>query len=236
MENSYQYPGEELGLFEEARNWKRYFASHIHSYISGDVLEVGAGTAETTSYLVNADCSSWTCLEPDTNLFGIIEKKIASGILPPICTAVQASLSNLDEGMKFDTIIYIDVLEHIEDDQNELEMATQHLQAGGRLIVLSPAFMWLMSPFDHAIGHYRRYTAASLRKIKPASLVEIKIVYLESMGIPLLMVNKLFSRKSYPTKGVVKAWDRLLIPVSKLVDRLLFHRIGKTIIGIWQKN
>jgi len=236
MENSYQYPGEELGLFEEARNWKRYFASHIRPYITGDVLEVGAGIGETTGYLVNERCSSWTCLEPDAKLFSVIEKKIASGELPAICSAVKASVMELQPSRKFNTIIYIDVLEHIEEDKNELAMATAHLHAGGCLIVLSPAFNWLMSPFDRAVGHYRRYTASTLRMVVPDSLEEKKIFYLESMGIPLLMINKLFSRKSYPTRSVVKAWDRMLIPVSRLVDRLVFHRIGKTIIGIWQKK
>ena len=57
----------------------------------------------------------------------------------------------------FDSIVYIDVLEHIKDDSAEIAAATARLRSNGTLVVLSPAHAWLFSAFDAAVGHYRRY-------------------------------------------------------------------------------
>ena len=61
-----------------------------------------------------------------------------------------------------DSIVYINVLEHVEDDQTELRMAHSVLASGGRLLVFVPAHEWLMSRFDRKLGHFRRYTRESL--------------------------------------------------------------------------
>lgn len=73
------------------------------------------------------------------------------------------TLAALPRDSRFDTILYIDVLEHIADDRAELVEAARRLNPGGYLVVLSPAHQWLFTAFDAAIGHVRRYTAKSLR-------------------------------------------------------------------------
>lgn len=235
MADNYQYPGEELELFEEARSWKRYFAARLKPYIQGKVLEVGAGLGETTPYLLNEKVTGWTCLEPDARLFGRLAQKWRTGT-GPIVQAKQGSLKDLPADAHFDTILYIDVLEHIEDDRGELEAAARHLSQGGRLIVLSPAYQSLYSPFDKAIGHYRRYSSKTLRMAAAIpSLAEEKIFFLESTGMFLLFLNKHLVRKPYPSKKNIALWERLFIPVSRVLDRLLLYRAGKTIIGIWKK-
>ena len=75
MSSVIHYPGEELELFEEAKNWKAYMSGMLQPYIRGKVLEVGAGMGETTCYLFTSAVSQWTCLEPDPNLFALLEKK-----------------------------------------------------------------------------------------------------------------------------------------------------------------
>jgi 2-polyprenyl-3-methyl-5-hydroxy-6-metoxy-1,4-benzoquinol methylase len=84
---------------------------------------------------------------------------------------------------KFDVILYIDVLEHIKEDASELGQAAQHLKANGVIIVLAPAFPWLYTPFDAAIGHFRRYTRNSLRAIAPLGLREEKSIYPDAFGV-----------------------------------------------------
>lgn len=230
--NSYKYPGKELEIFEEARNWKKYLASRIKPYIKGKVLEVGAGTGETTSYLMNEQVEEWTCLEPDQKLFAALQKRGMNR-----CKTIQGSLKDLPDEKKFDVIIYIDVLEHIENDREEIRMAALRLNAGGSLIILSPAFQFLYSPFDKAIGHYRRYTKKTLRKIIDVNkLKEIKMFYLEISGMGLLLFNKILLGKKYPSKKIIWTWDGIFILVSRILDRILFYSFGKTIVGIWQKN
>jgi SAM-dependent methyltransferase len=233
--NNYRYPGEELELFESAGNWKRYLAKKLGPYISGRVLEVGAGTGETTQFLPQGKALSWTCLEPDPVLLQVIERKIGEGHLPEHCLAVSGTLNGLPASSLFDTILYIDVLEHIEDDHKELALALSHLNEGGHLIVLSPAYQFLYSPFDKAIGHFRRYRKKTLRRAaKLPGLEERKMYYLESLGVGLLLLNRFIFRKTYPARKDIALWQRFLVPLSKVVDKILFYSVGKSIIGIWQ--
>jgi SAM-dependent methyltransferase len=237
MTEPYQYPGKELELFEAARNWKRYIGSVLRPYIQGSVLEVGAGIGETTGYLHHAPVRAWTCLEPDPALFAILQQKKEAQRLPPDIQLACGTLDDLAPDLRFDTILYIDVLEHIEADGAEVRKATERLSPGGRLIVLSPSYQFLYSPFDRAIGHYRRYNKKTLRSAAAdPRLDEEKMYFLESSGLLLLLVNKLLLRKNYPGKAQVRLWDSVFIPVSRLLDRLTFHRMGKTIIGIWKKK
>lgn len=237
MNEPYRYPGEELHLFESARNWKRYLAEKIKPWIRGAVLEVGAGIGETTVFLQTAATTHWTCLEPDTSLFHQLEHKKNSGQLSPGCLLVKGSLPDLDQTARYDTILYIDVLEHIDNDRAELAAASQLLNRGGHLIVLSPAYQFLYSSFDRAIGHYRRYNKAGLRTAGAIpGLSEQKIFYLESTGVFLLLLNKVIVHKKYPSRQDIRIWQSVFIPVSRVLDKLLFYRFGKTIIGIWVKD
>ena len=136
---------------------------------------------------------------------------------------------------QFDTIIYIDVLEHIENDRDELNQAASHLRQGGHLIVLSPAHQRLFSPFDAAIGHFRRYNRAMLRSVSPGSLRVELMKYLDSAGLILSAANMLFLRQSMPTKAQLHFWDHWVVPVSRVLDKLFMYSVGKTIIAVWRR-
>jgi len=110
------------------------------------------------------------------------------------------------------------------------------LAAGGALIVLSPAHQFLFSPFDKALGHFRRYSARELRAIGPPGLKCETIRYLDSAGMILSLGNKLLLRQSIPTAKQIHVWDRYFVPISRVVDRLLGYRLGKSIIGVWRNE
>lgn len=231
----FQYEGDELELFSKASNWKKYFSQTLIPFIQGRVLEVGAGIGETTRHLYNSKVTSWTCLEPDEGFCAVIQKLIDNGNLPQICKVKHGHISSLNETDFYDTIIYIDVLEHIAEDKDEIKRATKHLTKNGHVLILSPAFQMLYNQFDQAIGHYRRYSKKTLRSsVKTPQLKEKKIFYLESLGVFLLLINKLLARKSYPTHKQVLFWDKIIVPMSRVMDKIFLHSFGKTIIGIWQ--
>ena len=230
------YPGEELVLFEKAVNWKRYFSSFIKPYINGRVLEAGAGLGANTLLLYTPAASEWVLLEPDTEMAGILENKINQQQLPASCKLMRGTIAQFEKKEQFDTIIYIDVLEHIEQDREELEMAAHLLNHGGHLIILSPAFQFLFSPFDKAIGHYRRYTKSTLQKQVPVSLIPVQLRYLDTTGYFLSMINRMLLRKKYPTQKQVITWDRAGIPISRITDRIMNYSFGKTILGTWKKG
>lgn len=214
------YAGRELDIFAHAQRWKRYWSAKLRLYISGDVLEVGAGIGANTAVLRAATKGRWLCLEPDPELASQIQgQEVRVGTLRDVAAD------------RFDTILYIDVLEHIEDDEGELARAMQLLRSGGRIIVLAPAHQSLFSPFDAAIGHFRRYDRASLSRISPGPIE--KMFYLDSVGLFASAANRVLLRQSMPTLGQIQTWDRWIIPASRLIDPVL--GVGKTIVGIWRK-
>jgi hypothetical protein len=163
-----------------------------------------------------------------------LEAAAAAGALPTCCQVRAGSVRTFPTEARFDAVLYIDVLEHVEDDAGELAAASRVLQRGGVLIVLAPAHAWLYSPFDRAIGHHRRYTRRSLERIVPPGLRRVVLCYLDSIGLLASAGNRFLLRRSLPTERDIACWDRLMVPVSRRVDPWLGFRIGKSIIGIWQ--
>jgi SAM-dependent methyltransferase len=230
------YIGQELEIFEHAQNWKRYWSSEIRPYLSGDMLEVGAGMGTNTEFLKSPGTSSWTCLEPDPDLVSQMRSRFASQPSLTECHLPIGTTETLGSGRQFDAIIYIDVLEHIEEDRKELARASQLLRKGGKIIVLAPAHQSLYTPFDRAIGHFRRYDKATLAAHMPTDGGVIRLDYMDSVGSLASVGNRMFLRQSTPSVKQILFWDRFLVPPSRLLDRLTFHMVGKSILGVWQKG
>ena len=228
-----KYAGSELELFEKARNWKAYWRGQIREFIRGDVLEVGAGIGANTQALAGLNFEHWICLEPDAALAARIA--LPSGGRHERTTG---TIDDLPAGASFDTILYLDVLEHIEDDRGEMARAAARLKPGGALIVLAPAHPFLYTPFDAAIGHFRRYTRQSLLAtappaLRPALQIE-KLVYLDAAGMLASAANRLLLRSASPTERQIWMWDRLLVPVSRAIDPIFFGRAGKSVLAVWR--
>jgi ubiquinone/menaquinone biosynthesis C-methylase UbiE len=234
MKDAFTYQGNELTLFQHASQWKKYFSQQIKPYIKGNVLEVGAGIAATTLLLNDGSANQWLMLEPDEQMSSLLKNKITSKELPANCQLQTGTIDQITSN--FDTIIYIDVLEHIEADAEEIKKASALLNPGGHIIVLSPAFQFLYNPFDKAIGHYRRYSRNTIEKLTTPSLRLISNRYYDTTGYIAALMNKLLLRQKYPTLKQVLFWDRWMIPVSRMTDKLFFHRFGKSIIAVWQKE
>lgn len=227
------YEGSELELFETATNWKAYWSSKIVAHVRGRVLDVGAGIGATAKLLASGHVDSWTALEPDPNLAERIEDAVRASRLPGSVTVRRGTLASIDASESFDTILYIDVLEHIFDDRGELLAATRHLKPGGHLIVLAPAHQWLYSPFDHAIGHHRRYSRQSLLAAAPDSLHATDCRYLDSVGMIASLANRLLLRSATPTMSQIALWDRVMVPCSRRLDPLFSGRLGKSVLGVF---
>lgn len=227
----FTYVGGELDLFASAVQWKAYFATLLRPWIAGRVLEVGAGIGATTRSLWHDAAVSWTCLEPDATLASRL-RDLRLGDDAQMPEVIVGGVPDLDAGRRFDTILYIDVLEHIEDDEAELLAACRLLADGGRLVVLSPAFQFLYSPFDAAIGHYRRYTKRSLASVMPGSMVVRRLFYADSVGLMLSLGNALFLKQSIPNQRQVDFWDRRVIPVSRHVDPLFRRWFGRSVVVV----
>jgi SAM-dependent methyltransferase len=235
MTTAFTYVGSELDLFASARNWKSYFRDRIAPYLGEDVLEVGAGLGGTTRVLCRGLERRWVGLEPDAALAGRLLEEVRSGSLPGCSEVRVGTLEGLDEAETFDTILYMDVLEHIEDDAAEVARAARHLRPGGHVIALSPAHQWLFTPFDRAIGHYRRYTTASFGALATSDLEPVRLCYLDSIGLFASLGNRLFLKSAMPNPSQIAFWDRVLVRMSRVVDPVLGYSAGKSVLAVWRR-
>jgi len=229
-----RYAGAELELFARALRWKTYWSRHIATAVRGTVLEVGAGIGSNTCVLLGARVDRWVCLEPDVGLAQRLARTVQARAPQTPCHVVAGTLASLLPGATFDAVLYLDVLEHIADDRAELAMAARLLRPGGALVVLAPAYPWLFSPFDEAVGHHRRYTRASLAAIVPPTLTREKIIYLDSVGLCASLGNRLLLSRAQPSLGQLAFWDRVLVPCSQRLDRILRFGLGKSVLGVWR--
>lgn len=226
-QHDFSYQGTELDLFAHATNWRAYWSDALRPFIGADVLEVGAGLGSTTRAL-RRQGQRWTALEPDPALANRIEQP-DDGL-----TVRVGTLQDLGSET-FDSIIYVDVLEHIADDRGEVDRAWTHLRPGGVLAFLSPAHQWLYTPFDESIGHYRRYSRASLEALRPDGAQKLVARYLDSAGLLASLGNRLLLKAASPGPRQIAVWDRALVPMSRVVDPLLQGKVGKSLLVIWRK-
>lgn len=229
--DSFQYPGKELDLFAQATSWKAYWASRVGKWIHGDVLEVGAGLGTNTVLLQGDAVRSWHCLEPDPELEARLQMAIAD---LPGYSAGAGTIRDVAE-RRFDSILYLDVLEHIQADRDELAMAAKTLRPGGHLVILAPAHQFLFSEFDASIGHYRRYNRKSLLACSPSNCRPEAMFYLDSAGVCLSLANRVLLGQGTPTLKQIRTWDRYVVPISRIMDPALRYRIGKTVVGVWAR-
>lgn len=225
-----KYIGTELDLFAHATNWKRYFSAHLAPFVTGNVLEVGSGLGVNAPYLVNPKVRHYTFLEPDKDLLDKAPRTLACP-----CTHLAGTTADL-VGKKFDTVLYLDVIEHIEHSAAELDRAAALLVPGGHLIILVPAFNFLYSPYDAAIGHFRRYTKKLLRSELPAEVEIKKLAYLDSTGLVLSLANRMLLRQRDPKIGQVRFWDSVMVPISRITDPLTLHAFGRSLIAVARKK
>lgn len=232
----FQYSGQELDVFSAAKNWKQYWFETIRPYIGSRVLEVGAGIGANTEIADQVFFDEWVCLEPDKDLVSSIQRKYDAGFLHSDVELLCGTLIDVDKTRKFDTLLYIDVLEHIETDQKELEAAMRHLELNGRIIVVAPAHNYLYSEFDRAIGHFRRYNRMMINAIVPNNGTIEKMLYLDSVGFFASLANRLVLKEKNPTQNQINFWDKYLVSLSKLIDPIIRYSAGKTIVAVIKKT
>ena len=229
--SGYVYTGRELELFARATHWKAYWHDQLQPHVRGTVLEVGAGSGNNVFLLDTLDYEEWVSLEPDATLAESLSRKL---IERPRATCVVGTTSDLPADRLFDTILYLDVLEHIHDDAAELRRAAVHLTPAGKVVVLAPAHQWLYTPFDSAIGHFRRYSRRSLRAAAPTVLSLVSMRYLDAAGLLASIGNRVLLQQRMPSEAQLLIWDKYLVPLSRIIDGPLGYRVGKSVIGVWQ--
>ncbi len=208
---------DDLEQLATAHHFFGWVLDEFSPHIRGRILEVGAGTGAVTRRLVERYPGQVeiTALEPAENLFPDLQ---AYAALTPGVEARRDTLADLapDDHRGFDAVVYLNVLEHIEDDARELRLAYRALRPGGALLVFGPALEWLYSELDFRAGHYRRYSVEGLRELaKAAGLDVVKAQYFDAFGVaPYLLVYRIL-RKTRISGSSMMLYDRVIVPLSR---------------------
>ena len=226
-----KYTGLELENFDRAHIWRKYIFFLIKKYFKDDFLEVGAGIGSFTKNYFNK-FNNITLTELDENNLRELKNKFIN------CKNIKI-LNSLTKNIdtKFNTIIYLNVLEHIKNDILEINEALEKLNEGGHLIILVPAGNKLYGKFDKAIGHYRRYELNFFKNNKFTNGEVVDLYCLDYFGYFLYSVNQLiFKNETYPSKLKIFIWDKFFTPFTILIDRLFNYKFGKNIVCIIKKK
>ena len=134
---------------------------------------------------------------------------------------------------RIDTIVCLNVLEHIAPDEQVLRAYYDLLQPGGHAIILVPAHMWLYGPCDEALGHVRRYSSVELHsKMQGAGFEIVMMEEFNRMGVPGWYLNKQFGRRDLNPRQM--RMFELLLPLAKAMESMKLGR-GLSLIGVGRK-
>ena len=213
---------------DNAPNYLEWIAERCRPYLGQRVLEVGAGTGSITARY--APGREVLAIERSTWCVAEMTKRFAD---TPNVTVRQDELAQLkDEGLRFDSIVLLNVLEHIEDDVAGLESLKGLLAPGGRIIVYVPALNGLYGPWDRKVGHYRRYSPWRLRRVLAAAgLAEVEMRYMNLLSLPAWwLFSRLNVEKS--SAGKLSLWDRTGIPIGRRLESIVRVPVGLNLFSV----
>lgn len=211
-----------------APNFNRWMFERVRPWIGDRVLEIGSGIGNLSQFLLDRPRLVLTDMAPDylerlrERFGGLPNVEVMRLYLPTVDGPVAAE--------RFDTIVCLNVLEHVADDHASLAAMRSLLAPGGRLVLLVPALPVIYGTLDEALGHVRRYTPRELRvKYAAAGLAVRHMEYFNLAGIPgWWFVGRLLRRRLLP-EGSLR-WFDALVPLFRL-ERLLPWRVGQSLIA-----
>jgi SAM-dependent methyltransferase len=230
------YEGRDLEVLASMPNYYSWIMETFGSHVAGHVVEYGAGTGTVSSRLATL-ATKLTLVEPSPNLVVMLRHRFeAFPQIEVIAASLQAHVAGLGENA-IDTIVLVNVLEHIEDDRAALAHLFRVLKPGGKLLVFVPALQVLMSTLDQIHGHYRRYQKGDLKAKIIAAGGEVAICrYFDLIGVlPWFVLNRLLGSTTFnPT--LVHINDRFAVPISRVLEQIVGAPFGKDLILVARKG
>jgi SAM-dependent methyltransferase len=238
MENEkLKYIGRDLEAMSIATNYYQWIVEEYKPYIGKYIAEVGAGTGNFSKFLINeTNIKRLTAFEPSLDMYSILKKRFKDDNRVEPVNAFFRNTSNNQFKYTFDSIIYINVLEHIMDDEGELTFAYDTLKHKGHILIFVPALSGLYSQFDKTIGHIRRYSKQDLSiLVQKSGFSIIKNKYFDIIGIIPWYIAFVLMKKIL-TSGNVSLYDRFIVPVTRKFENIITPPIGKNLLLVGKKS
>ena len=212
---------ETLQSMRWARRYNRWVIARIAPFVGDRVLEAGAGIGNLTAHLLDREL----IVAADDNS-SYLDRLAANFANNPNVQASAVDLENIEEirelrSHRFDTIVCVNVIEHLDPDEEVFRGFFEILEPGGRAIILAPQGQWLFGSIDRALHHRRRYSRSELKhKMEGAGFKIESIFGLNRISPPFWFLNgRILQRKSVPGFQV-RLFDRM-VPLVKVFDRIL---------------
>lgn len=229
-----------LELFAETDEFNKWLFQALSPYCNNNILEIGSGIGNISSFLIQ-NFAAVTLSDIRSDYFKTLHQKFdGNDNLAGICL-VDLSTSKLEQDYpellnKFDTIIASNVVEHIENDKLAIENCFKMLKPGGRVVILVPAYNWLYNPFDKELGHFRRYTKSTLSTlIQSGGFRIIGEKYFNALGMLGWWVSGSILRKKTLPANQLSFYNKI-VPLARLIDKVLLRRIGLSVIVAGEKK
>jgi len=220
----------EFAALAEAKNYRAALLQDYRSYLRGNVLEVGCGIGQITSELLKtAEIKKVLSIEPDAAFCAQLRARL------PDHELLHGTVADLKSALPWDAVLSINVLEHIENDMEELNSYHRLLQpSSGALCLFVPARPEIYAPIDKDFGHFRRYTRPELRKKLETAGFKVKhLRYYNFVGYFLWWLNfRILKKRSFDVTAV-RLFDRAIFPVVHGFESRIFPPpIGQSLMVI----
>ena len=221
----------------EAHNYHRWVVSLFRPYIGKSLLEIGMGHGGLFEHL--PPLQNYIGLDIDRDLVA------AARARRPDLRYVDADLADphlptLIEGTNLDTVLCVNVLEHVEDDQRAVVNLLDLLDPGGHLLLFVPAFRALYTDLDRLAGHVRRYTKSQVRALMPPSRCDLVLLeYFNPIGAIGWWANGMITHRSLETRAVrdqVQVFDRYVLPISRFLNGATRGVFGQSVVCVARKR
>lgn len=239
MSESVDYIGKDLEAMSFAVNYHRWILREFRPFLGKHIVEVGAGTGSFSELLLEHEPHSISLVEP-SQMYEYLAANVERMETKTDVKTYQSVFTKVADKIKAhqepDSIIYVNVLEHVEDDEEELAAMHRTLSSNGRVFIFVPALPWLYGNFDKQVGHHRRYTKNELEtKCERAGFKLIKSFYFDFAGVAPWWIKYRLMKSDNLEGGAIKIYDKLVVPITKTFESFITPPLGKNLLLIAEK-
>lgn len=203
----------------------------VMPYLGKRILEVGCGLGNLMERMLDRELVVGIEKDPDTAAHLRERYRGSKNVQVYALDICDPEVLNLKR-LQLDSVVSLNVLEHIEDDELALTHMREILQPNGRLIIVVPAHRWLYGTMDRAIAHWRRYSKSSMAaKLDRADFTLLKQEYMNIPGALGWFVSGRLLRRPLPPSGQLKVFN-LLVPYIKAVEQVFSPPFGLSLVTI----
>jgi SAM-dependent methyltransferase len=216
----------------EAVNYRHWLVDLAVPYLTGPTLEIGSGLG-----LYAADWADRgidiTASEADPARLAALRERFAAGGR----VRVRELAVPIDVSGDYAAVVAYNVLEHLPDDAGALRAFAGLLRRGGAVVLIVPALPVLTSDFDRAIGHQRRYRRAGLGALLTEAGLRVEQLHPVNLpGVPAWFVGMRLLRMTPSAGPVLRAWDRLVVPAARRLERRWTPPVGQSLFAVARKT